>query len=324
VGRSFAGRVYKGEFRASSSQIDFDEDPDRELTFLESVQVNFDKAAPYSGIPAERLAIIRNVDLCLKLTLPLTKEDGTMEYYTAFRAQHSHHRLPCKGGTRYSEHVERNEVEALATLMTIKCATVKLPFGGGKGGIAVDPKKLTPLELENLTRRYALELANKGFLSPGLDVPGPDMGTNEKTMAYMMDSYRFFNPYDVNALACVTGKPEAVGGIKGRTESTGLGVYYGLREFISDPDWANQAGVSPGMEGKRIIVQGIGNVGYWFSRFAVEDGGAIITGFAEYNGGIFNNDGIDVDEAKLYFQQNGTFEGFPSAEYHTDIQNVIS
>lgn len=247
-----------------------------------------------------------------------------MEYYTAYRAQHSHHRLPCKGGTRYSEDVERNEVEALATLMTIKCATVKLPFGGGKGGIKVDPKKLTPLELENLTRRYALELANKGFLSPGLDVPGPDMGTNEKTMAYMMDAYRFFNPYDVNALACVTGKPEAVGGIKGRTESTGLGVYYGLREFVNDPKWAQKAGLTAGMEGKKIIVQGIGNVGYYFSKFSVNDGGAIIIGFAEYNGGIYNENGIDVDEAKLYFQQNGTFEGFPNGEFISNIQNLIS
>lgn len=165
----------------------------------------------------------------------------------------------------------------------------------------MDPKTLTPLENENLTRRYALELANKGFLSPGLDVPGPDMGTNEKTMAYMMDAYRFFNPYDVNALACVTGKPEAVGGIKGRTESTGLGVYYGLREFISDPKWAAKAGLSAGMEGKKIIVQGIGNVGYYFSKFSVDDGGAKIIGFAEYNGGIYNEEGIDVDEAKVWF-----------------------
>jgi glutamate dehydrogenase (NAD(P)+) len=191
-------------------------DPSRELTFLESVLVNFDKAAPHSGIPKERLEVIRSVDASLKLTIPLKRDDGSMAYYTAFRAQHSHHRLPCKGGTRFNEHVVLSEVEALATLMTIKNACVKLPFGGSKGGIAVNPQSLSATEIENLTRRYALELAKKGFLSPGMDCPGPDLGTGETTMAYMMDAYRFFNPHDVNAMACVTGKPRAVGGISGR------------------------------------------------------------------------------------------------------------
>jgi glutamate dehydrogenase (NAD(P)+) len=189
-------------------------------------------------LPKERLDVLLAVDDSLKMTIPLKKEDGTMHYYTAYRAQHSHHRLPCKGGTRFNEHVIQQEVEALATLMTVKNACVKLPFGGGKGGIAVNPRSLSPLELENLTRRYALELAKKGFLSPGLDCPGPDLGTGEQTMAFMMDAYRFFNPHDVNCLGCVTGKPRSVGGIDGRTESTGLGVYYSLREFMDDPYWA--------------------------------------------------------------------------------------
>jgi glutamate dehydrogenase (NAD(P)+) len=185
--------------------------------------------------------------------------------------------------------------------MTIKNACVKLPFGGGKGGIAVNPRNLSETELENLTRRYALELAKKGFLSPGMDCPGPDLGTGEQTMAFMMDAYRFFNPHDVNALACVTGKPRAVAGIEGRTESTGLGVYYGLREFMNDPVWAEKGGLTPGLEGKTCIIQGIGNVGYYFGQFFRNDGGGKIIGMIEYNGAIYDEDGIDVDELKSYF-----------------------
>ena len=194
---------------------------------------NFDKAEPYTGIPTEHLQIIKQVNSSIKMSLPVRLESGRMAYYSAYRAQHSHHRLPVKGGTRFAEDVDMDEVEALATLMTIKNSIVSLPFGGAKGGISVNPKNLSAYELEQLTRRYALELAKHGFLSPAIDCPGPDMGTTETTMAIMMDSYRHYNPHDSNALGCVTGKPKDVGGIDGRMESTGLGVYYGLREFCA-------------------------------------------------------------------------------------------
>jgi glutamate dehydrogenase (NAD(P)+) len=279
---------------------------DKEFSFLQSVMVNFDKAAPHTGIPKERLLVMRAVDSSLKMNLPLRRDDGSITFYTAYRAQHSHHRLPCKGGTRFEQDVDLAEVEALATLMTVKCACVKLPFGGAKGGIQVNPRTLSAGELEALTRRYALELAKKGFLSPGLDVPGPDLGTGETTMAFMMDAYRYFKPHDVNALACVTGKPRAVGGIDGRTESTGLGVFYGLREFLDDDYWTAKAGLSKGISGKTAIIQGIGNVGYFFGQFFQEAGG-IITGLIEYNGSIYNAKGIDIHEAKSYFRQNGNF-----------------
>lgn len=294
-----------------------------DLSFLQSVKYNFDKAGPYTGIPSEHLQIIKNVDASIKMSIPVRLDSGRMAYYSAYRAQHSHHRLPVKGGTRFAMDVDMEEVEALATLMTIKNAIVSLPFGGAKGGICVQPKDLSPYELEQLTRRYALELAKHGFLSPAIDCPGPDMGTSERTMAIMMDSYRNYNPHDSNSLGCVTGKPKDVGGIDGRMESTGLGVYYGLREFCKSETWMEKAGLATGLNGKTCIIQGLGAVGYYFGKFAQKDG-VKITGILEYNGAIYNEEGIDINDAKVWFSQNGSFVGYPHAQSYDDIQEIIT
>jgi glutamate dehydrogenase/leucine dehydrogenase len=293
-----------------------------EPSFLDMVNIYFEKAAKYCNMDRETLELLRPCDAALRMTIPLRRDDGSIEYFKAYRAQHSRHKLPCKGGTRFAPDVDLDEIEALAFLMTLKCACVNLPYGGGKGGIRVDPKTLSEGELERLTRRYALELAKKGFLRPATDVPGPDMGTGEREMAWMMDTYRFHNSHDINAHGCVTGKPLNLGGITGRTESTGLGVYYGLREFCKDPEYMDRVKLPTGLKDKTIIVQGFGNVGYWASHFCQKDGAKLV-GVIEYNGALYNPDGINADDLKKYHAKKRTLEGFPSGTFYRDPQEVF-
>ncbi len=189
--------------------------------------------------------------------------------------QHSHHRKPCKGGIRYDSAVDLQEVTALASLMTYKCAVVDVPFGGAKGGIAIDPKKFTEDELERITRRYALELCSKNFIGPGIDVPAPDMGTGGREMSWILNTYESYNPSDVNAIACITGKPLEVGGIRGRTEATGLGVFYGVREYLKYPEVQRKTGLTPGLAGKTVSIQGFGNVGYWAAHYFANAGAKV-------------------------------------------------
>ena len=228
-----------------------------EPRFLEMVHQYFDIAGSFTTVPKDKLEIYKQCNAVLKVRLPLIRDSGKMEFIPAYRAQHKHHRVPVKGGTRYSEHIDLQEVEALSCLMTLKCAVVELPYGGGKGGIKIDPTKYSPRELEDLTRRYTLELARKNFIGAAIDVPGPDMGTGAREMSWMKDTYSvFYGHNDINATACVTGKPLSQGGIKGRVESTGLGVYFAIREFLKNEDLLKKYGIKGnGFEGKTFIVQ---------------------------------------------------------------------
>ena len=297
--------------------------PSNEPNFLEMVNIFFDKAAKYSGMSPEMLEQIKNTDTVLQMTIPLSRDDGSISFHKAYRAQHSHHKLPCKGGTRYSPNVDLPEIEALAFLMTLKCACVNLPFGGGKGGIEVDPKSLSLEERERLTRRYALELGKKGFLSPAIDVPGPDLGTGEQEMAWMMDTFSAHHPKNLNAKATTTGKPIELGGIPGRAESTGLGVYYGVREFLSDKYYMDRAGLSTGIAGKTFILQGLGNVGYWAGHFLQNEGGKIL-GVIEHNGCVYNESGIDINDLKTFMTQRKSLAGYPKAEFIRERNEVFS
>eukprot|EP00361_Fabrea_salina_P003950 CAMPEP_0202425500 /NCGR_PEP_ID=MMETSP1345-20130828/137_1 /ASSEMBLY_ACC=CAM_ASM_000843 /TAXON_ID=342563 /ORGANISM="Fabrea Fabrea salina" /LENGTH=490 /DNA_ID=CAMNT_0049035745 /DNA_START=1 /DNA_END=1473 /DNA_ORIENTATION=+ len=304
--------------RRAFSSVTIDEEPG----FLEMVNMYFDKASQYTGIDSEILELIKTCDASLAMTIPLRRDNGSIEYFKAYRAQHSRHRTPTKGGTRFAPDVNLNEVIALAFLMTLKCSCVNLPFGGGKGGIRVDPKALSEGELERLTRRYAQELAKKGFLNPATDCPGPDMGTGEREMAWMMEAYRFLQPENIYAGAATTGKPVSFGGISGRTESTGLGLYYCLREFLNDHYYMDRVGLKTGAGGKGLIVQGFGNVGYWASNYLEKDG-AVLYGVIERGGGLYNEKGMKVDEVKQYLIKNGTVRGFPKAQYFEDGQEVF-
>ncbi len=236
--------------------------------------------------------------------------DGDVRIVHAYRAQHSHHRKPVKGGIRYSTEVHEDEVVALATLMTFKCALVNVPFGGAKGGVNIDSRLESPEILERVTRRFAAELCWRNMLGPGRDVPAPDMGTGAREMAWIADTYTHLNPSDVQGLACVTGKPVEQGGIRGRTEATGRGVQYGIREFFRHPDDVSGCGLDGGLEGKRVIVQGLGNVGYHAAKFLQEEDGCTITGIIERDGALWCEAGLSVEDVKQHIIEHGGIRGY--------------
>ncbi|KJE90966.1 glutamate dehydrogenase (NADP+) [Capsaspora owczarzaki ATCC 30864] len=238
----------------------YTEAKESEPNFLQCSQMFFDRAAQiHTEIKPGQLHSMKTVDAVLRVSFPMETATGDYEVIHAYRAHHSRHRSPVKGGIRYSPEVDLQEVEALAALMTYKCAVVDVPFGGAKGGICIDPKKYTVDQLERITRRFTMELCQKNFIGPGIDVPAPDMGTGGREMTWIKDTYQQFNSSDVDALACVTGKPLTQGGVRGRNEATGLGVYYGIREFLTYEEVQKKTGLTEGIKGKRFVIQGVGN-----------------------------------------------------------------
>jgi len=296
---------------------------------LDSVIYNFNKAAAVTVHPESVLSMIRRcasvyrVQFPIKTNINLQKGTYDTKIIEGYRVQHSHHRLPCKGGIRYSEHVNQNEVMALASLMTFKCAIVDVPFGGAKGGLKINPKGMPVSELEAITRRYASELIKKNMLGAGIDVPAPDMGTGPREMAWIKDTYETFHPADVNSLACVTGKPITQGGIRGRTEATGLGVFTAIREACSYKDDMDRLGMSMGVEGKRCIIQGFGNVGSFAAKF-LHEAGAKVIGIAEYGGGLYNANGLDISALfKHVLEEKRNILDFKGAELVKDSQSLL-
>ena len=229
-------------------------------SFLRDVDRQFEQAATHVPMQDGLAEKIRTCNATYVMRFGVRLR-GRMETFTGWRAVHSTHITPAKGGIRYALDADQEEVEALAALMTYKCALMGLPFGGSKGALRIDPKKWNREELEKITRRFTQELARHNFLSPSQNVPAPDMGTGELTMVWMTDEYRRWSPNDINAFACVTGKPLAAGGIEGRIEATGRGVQYAIREFFRHEEDVAKAGLTSGLSGKRVIIQGLGNVG---------------------------------------------------------------
>jgi glutamate dehydrogenase (NAD(P)+) len=252
-----------------------------------------------------------------RFDFPLRRNSGEIEVIHAWRVEHSHHKMPVKGGIRYSPEVYEEEVMALAALMTYKCAIVDVPFGGAKGGIRIEPKDYELNELERITRRYTAELTKKNFLGPGIDVPAPDYGTGEREMAWMADTYAALNPGQLDAFGCVTGKPVTQGGVRGRKEATGRGLFFALREACNEPEEMKRLGMSRGMDGKRIVVQGLGNVGYHAAKFCREGGGILIA-IAEREGAIMNAKGLNEDEVFNHRKASGSILNFPGATSLTD------
>lgn len=289
--------------------------------FFEQVNRAFDKAAQYTRFEKGLLDQIKICNNVYQVTFPLERDDGTIEVVQGWRVEHSHHKLPVKGGIRYSMTVNEDETMALAALMTYKCAVVDVPFGGAKGGIKIDKAKYSDREIERITRRYTFELIKKDFIGPGSDVPAPDYGTGAREMGWILDTYRQLTS-NINAEACVTGKPIPQGGIRGRTEATGRGVYFGVREACQNKEDMKELGLERGLEGKTFIIQGLGNVGYHAAKY-LSEGGAKMVGVAEIEGSIYDPDGIDLEKLMEYRKDTGSIIGFGDSKEMADNKAVL-
>ena len=292
-----------------------------ETSFFGDVVRYFDKAAAHLDYPSGLLEQIKQCNSVYHFVFPVQTEDG-YEVVSAWRVEHSQHKLPTKGGIRYSEDVNEDEVKALAALMTYKCAVVDVPFGGAKGGIKINPKNYSADQLQRITRRYTAELVKKHFIGPGIDVPAPDYGTGPREMAWIADTYSALNPGSLDASACVTGKPVSQGGIRGRTEATGRGVYFGIREACSNAEDMKALGLTTGLNGKRVVVQGLGNVGYYAAKL-LQEGGCTIVGLAEYEGAIHNPNGLDVDEVVKHRKNTRSILNFRGATNILKTQDAL-
>ncbi len=285
--------------------------------FLNSIEVNFQKAVKclqesegkeFLSPDLANQIMLANATYTVRFGVRLR---GTMHTFTGYRSVHSDHFEPVKGGIRYDLAVNQGEVEALAALMTYKCALVEVPFGGSKGGLIINPRDWKEEELERITRRFAQELAKRDLIHPSQNVPAPDVGTGEREMAWMADEYRRLNPTDLNAWACVTGKPVSKGGIAGRTEATGRGVQYALRAFFDNQTDREKTGLTSGLQGQRIIVQGLGNVGYHAALFLSVEDKALITHVLERDGTVVDENGIDIASLRKHIVDTGSVKGYP-------------
>ncbi len=280
--------------------------------FLASVDHYFNKAAAVSKHPAGLLSQIRACNSVVAFNFPV-RVDGGFEVIQAWRAQHSNHKLPVKGGIRYSENASVEEVIALATLMTYKCAIVDVPFGGAKGAVKINAKNYSPETLERITRRFTHELIKKNFIGPAIDVPAPDYGTGPREMAWIADTYLAMHPEQIDALGCVTGKSVPQGGIRGRKEATGLGVFYGTREICNNAEDMQALGMTRGLAGKTFVIQGLGNVGYHAAKYFTE-GGAVLVGVSEFEGAIHDPKGIDLEKLLAHRKDTGSIMDFAGAQ----------
>jgi len=293
-------------------------------SFFQSVERSFDKAAAFTNFDPGILEQIKACNSVYQMRFPVKLDTGEIEVIEAYRVQHSQHKSPCKGGIRFSDEVNQDEVMALAALMTYKCAIVNVPFGGAKGGIKINPRQYSTYELEKITRRYTAELVKKNFIGPGIDVPAPDYGTGEREMSWIVDTYSSLKPGEIDAAGCVTGKPITQGGVRGRKEATGLGVFFGIREICNMHDVMEKQGLTIGMAGKTVVVQGLGNVGYHSAKF-FREAGAKVVALAEFEGAIYNANGLNEEDVFQHRKATGSILNFPGAtnfEKNTDALEV--
>jgi len=296
----------------------------KQASFLESVERNFDKAAVHTKHPQGLLDQIKVCNSIYRMNFPVKMGHNKYEVIEAYRVQHSHHRLPTKGGIRFSKHVNQDEVMALAALMTYKCALVDVPFGGAKGGVRISSRDYTPEQLEKITRRYTVELIRKNFIGPSIDVPAPDYGTGSREMAWIFDTYQTFKGgEEMDSAGCVTGKPVNQYGIQGRTEATGRGVFYGIRELFNDEKMLKKLNMTKGIAGKTMVIQGLGNVGSYTGTISQEEGGVIVIGVAEMEGTIVSKENIDIKSLLEFRKKTGSIIGFPGTTAMKDQKDWI-
>ena len=324
---SGGGGRYVGNRMSSLDTLTRSTSTDRraaEPSFNEGLSLAVDRALRHLDLPPGLPEQIKACDSVLQVHFPVRLDDGVLHIFRGWRATHSSHQLPAKGGIRYATCVDQDEVEALAALMTYKCALVDVPFGGSKGGVQLEPGQYSKRELEAITRRYARELISRGYLSPGGNVPAPDMGTGAREMGWIADVYRTIHPEEINALACVTGKPVTSGGIPGRTEATGRGVQFAVRELFRRPEDLALAGLDGGLEGKRIVVQGLGNVGFHLARYLSEEDGALIVGVMTREGAVLDDGGIDVAGLRAHLDQYGSVDRYPRGRTDVDTDAFLA
>ena len=297
---------------------------DKEVSFRESVNLCCDMSMETLDIPEGMAKYIRNVNNVYQVRFPV-KIKGKVETFIGWRAVHSDHRLPAKGGIRFAPNVNQDEVEALAALMSYKCALVDVPFGGSKGGLLINPKKYERDDMERITRRFAYELIQKDYISSSTNVPAPDMGTGQREMSWIVSTYAAHRPDDINYLASVTGKPVTMGGIQGRVEATGRGVVFGLREFFRHPDDVKNANLEGNLlEDKTVIIQGLGNVGYYTASILEDEDRAKIIAILEWDGALYDPNGIDVQDVYQYKIDNkGGVKGYTKAQYFEDGKALL-
>ncbi|MZG30886.1 MAG: Glu/Leu/Phe/Val dehydrogenase [Nitrospinae bacterium] len=297
---------------------------DKEVSFRESVNLSCDLAMATLDIPDGMAKYIRNVNNVYQVRFPV-KIKGDIETFIGWRAVHSDHKLPAKGGIRFAPNVNQDEVEALAALMSYKCSLVDVPFGGSKGGLLIDPKQYERDEMERITRRFAFELIQKDYINTATNVPAPDMGTGQREMAWIVSTYAAHCSSDIDHMGCVTGKPVSMGGIRGRVEATGRGVVFGLREFFRHPEDVKLAKMEGNsLEGKKVIIQGLGNVGYHTASILQKEDGAKIIAVLEWDGGLYDPNGLDVEDVFQYKVDNkGGVKGYSKAEYFEDSKVLL-
>jgi len=293
-----------------------------DLNFRKIVNTLFDEAAAFVSQPKSLLDQIRKCDNVIQINFPV-KFGNKYRYFSGWRAEHSHHRKPLKGGLRFSRAVSQDEVIALAALMTFKCAIVDAPFGGSKGGVAINTHEFNEAQLEKITRRFAAELIRKNYLGPGVNVPAPDMGTGEREMAWIYDTYDALHAGEIDNMACVTGKPVTQGGIRGRTAATGRGVQYGIRQVFKHPEDIQTAGLEPGLAGKRVAIQGFGNVGYHAARLLADEDDCKIVAVSDSRTTVHNQDGIDIAKLARHKRTKKTLMHFPGVESYEGSRAVL-
>lgn len=292
------------------------------MTFREGVERMVDRAALAIGLSPDTTKVIQACNAVIQIRFPVRIRDK-VEVFTGWWAIHSAHRLPAKGGLRFAPMMDQDEVEGLAALMSYKCAIADIPFGGAKGGLLINPNNYEEAELREITRRFTIELARKDFINPATNVPAPDFGTSSREMMWIADTYKVLYPEDVNKDACVTGKPVSHGGISGRAEATGKGVQYALQEFFRHPDLVAEAGLSDGLTKQRVVIQGLGKVGYHSAKFLSDEDNIKIIGIIEHDGVVFNEEGLNVHDVRQYIAETGGVKDFPGGEYHENGEEAL-
>ena len=290
--------------------------------FLNSTNKLFDQALDYTEISPDLATRIRVSNSTYTINFGVKLRDK-IHTFTGWRSVHSEHFEPAKGGIRYDINASQEEVEALAALMTYKCAIIEVPYGGSKGALKINPKDWSKAEIEKVTRRFAQELIKRDLIHPAQNVPAPDVGTGANEMAWIADEYRRIHPTDINALACVTGKPTQKGGLVGRSEATGRGVQFIIREFFRHKEDYLNANFKSGLKGKKVSIQGLGNVGYHAAKFLQEEDECQIICVMEHNGAINNSKGLNIEKIKQYYSEHGSFEGCKEGKFESNSSECL-